>query len=47
MDYQGEFVTEWQLILAFVTLTIVPTVIIFIFAQRHIVAGLTAGAVKG
>jgi raffinose/stachyose/melibiose transport system permease protein len=47
MDYQGEFVTEWQLILAFVTLTIVPTVIIFIFAQRYIVAGLTAGAVKG
>lgn len=47
MDYQGEFSTEWQLILAFVTLTIVPTVIIFIFAQRYIVAGLTAGAVKG
>jgi raffinose/stachyose/melibiose transport system permease protein len=47
MDYPGEFSTEWQLILAFVTLPIVPTVIIFLFAQRYIVAGLTAGAVKG
>lgn len=47
MDFQGEFVTEWQLILAFVTLTIVPTIIVFVFAQRYIVAGLTAGAVKG
>jgi raffinose/stachyose/melibiose transport system permease protein len=47
MVYQGEYSSEWHLILAFVTLTILPTVILFIFAQKHIVAGLTAGAVKG
>ena len=47
MVYQGEFSTEWQLVLAFVTLTILPAVIVFFAAQRHIVAGLTAGAVKG
>jgi len=47
MVYQGEFGTDWQLILAFVTLTILPTIIVFFAAQKHIVAGLTSGAVKG
>ena len=47
MVYQGEYSSEWHLILAFVTLTILPTIILFFFAQKHIIAGLTAGAVKG
>lgn len=47
MVYQGEYSTEWQLVLAFVTLTILPAVIVFFAAQKHIVSGLTAGAVKG
>lgn len=47
MVYRGEFSTDWQLILAFITLTIMPTIIVFFLAQKHIVAGLTAGAVKG
>ena len=47
MAYQGEFTTDWHLILAFITLTILPTVVMFFAAQKHIVAGLTAGSVKG
>ncbi len=47
MVYQGEYSTEWHLVLAFITLTILPTIVLFLFAQKHIVAGLTAGAVKG
>jgi raffinose/stachyose/melibiose transport system permease protein len=47
MVYQGEYSTDWQLVLAFVTLTILPAVIVFFAAQKHIVSGLTAGAVKG
>jgi raffinose/stachyose/melibiose transport system permease protein len=47
MVYQGEYSSEWHLILAFITLTILPTIILFLVAQKHIVAGLTAGAVKG
>jgi raffinose/stachyose/melibiose transport system permease protein len=47
MVYQGEFSSDWQLVLAFVSLTIAPAVIVFLLAQRFIVAGLTAGAVKG
>jgi raffinose/stachyose/melibiose transport system permease protein len=46
MAYQGEYVTSWQLVLAFITLTILPAIIMFLMAQRYIVAGLTAGAVK-
>ncbi|MEQ8600524.1 MAG: carbohydrate ABC transporter permease [Devosia sp.] len=47
MQFRGEYTTEWTLILAFVTLTIVPAVILYIFAQKYIIAGLTGGAVKG
>lgn len=47
MVYQGEYSSEWHLILAFITLTLLPTIILFLFAQKHIVAGLTSGAVKG
>ena len=47
MVYRGEFGTEWHLVLAFITLTILPTIIVFFLAQKHVVAGLTAGALKG
>lgn len=47
MAYEGEYMTSWQLVLAFITLTILPAIIMFLLAQKHIVAGLTAGAVKG
>ena len=47
MVYQGEYSSEWHLILAFITLTLLPTILLFLFAQKHIVAGLTSGAVKG
>src|SRR3954468_10833556 len=47
MVYQGEYSTDWNLVLAFITLTILPAVIMFFAAQKHIVAGLTAGPGKG
>lgn len=47
MQFQGEFLQEWNLILAFITLTMIPTVAFFLLCQKHIVAGLTAGSVKG
>ena len=47
MAYQGEYSTDWQLVLAFVTLTILPAIVMFVVAQKYLVAGLTAGAVKG
>lgn len=47
MAFQGEFSTDWHLVLAFITLTILPVIVMFLVAQRHIVAGLTMGSVKG
>ncbi len=46
MASQGQYMTSWQLVLAFITLTILPAIIMFLMAQRYIVAGLTAGAIK-
>lgn len=47
MQYQGQYGTDWPKVLAFITLTITPAIMAFLLAQKHIVAGLTAGAVKG
>jgi len=47
MVYQGEYSTDWNLILAYITLTMLPVMVLFFTAQRYIVAGLTSGAVKG
>jgi len=47
MQFQGQYGTDWSKVLAFVSLALVPTILFYLLAERHIVAGLTAGAVKG
>ena len=47
LQFQGEFITEWNKVLAFVTLSLAPAIVFFLAAQKYIVAGLTGGAVKG
>jgi raffinose/stachyose/melibiose transport system permease protein len=47
MQFQGQYGQDLALVMAFVTLTMVPTIVFYIFAERQIVFGLTAGAVKG
>ena len=39
--------TDWGPLMAGATLTSVPVVVFFLLVQRHVTAGLTAGAVKG
>jgi raffinose/stachyose/melibiose transport system permease protein len=46
-QFQGQFGTDWGRVLAFVTLALIPTIGFYLLAERQIVAGLTAGAVKG
>lgn len=46
-QFVGQFGSDWVSILAFLTLAMLPAVIAYLFAERQIVAGLTAGAVKG
>lgn len=47
MAFQGQYASDWPLILAYLTLVMVPAIALFITAQRYIVAGLTGGALKG
>lgn len=47
MQFQGQYGTDLSLVAAFVALSAIPAVIFYIFAERQIVTGLTAGALKG
>lgn len=47
MDFMGEHAADWNMVLAFLTLAMVPAVLIYVLSQRYIVAGLAAGAIKG
>lgn len=42
----GEFTIQWNLAMAGLVLTIIPVILFYIFAQKYIVEGITAGAVK-
>lgn len=43
----GEYTKQWDLALAALTMSIIPAILFFFFLQRHIIEGVTAGAVKG
>jgi raffinose/stachyose/melibiose transport system permease protein len=43
----GEFSNDWPVMMAVMILIMVPLVIFYLAAQRHIIDGLTSGAVKG
>jgi raffinose/stachyose/melibiose transport system permease protein len=47
MQFQGQFGTDWARVLSFVALSLVPTIGFYLVAERQIIDGLTAGAVKG
>jgi len=47
MQFQGQFGQDLALVSAFVLLSAVPTILFYMIAERQIVAGLTAGAIKG
>jgi ABC-type maltose transport system permease subunit len=45
--FQGVYGSEWPTLAAAVLMLAVPMIILFLFLQRYIISGLTAGAVKG
>jgi raffinose/stachyose/melibiose transport system permease protein len=47
MQFQGQYGQDLSLVSAFVALSAIPTIIFYLLAERQIVSGLTAGAVKG
>ncbi len=47
MQFHGQYGQDLALISAFVALSAIPTIIFYFVAERQIVSGLTAGAIKG
>jgi raffinose/stachyose/melibiose transport system permease protein len=47
MQFQGQYSSDLALTAAFITLSALPAIVFYMFAERQIVAGLTAGALKG
>ena len=43
----GEHVVHWNDIMASALVATVPVLLLFVFVQRYMIAGMTAGAVKG
>ena len=39
--------TNYGLMAAAVTLVVIPVLIVYVFLQKYIIKGMTAGAVKG
>lgn len=46
-EFQGQYSMNMPMIMAVLTLTVLPMIILFIFMQDKLVKGMTAGAVKG
>lgn len=44
--FQSKYGTKWNCIMAYGAILVLPVVILFVFLQKYIVGGLTAGAVK-
>lgn len=43
----GELGVRWEILMAYSTIVVLPIAIVFVFMQKYIVSGLTAGSVKG
>ncbi|MCM8801392.1 MAG: carbohydrate ABC transporter permease [Candidatus Omnitrophica bacterium] len=47
MNFHGEFITKYPLLMAGLTLTALPIIITYIFMQKYIIKGVTQGAIVG
>jgi raffinose/stachyose/melibiose transport system permease protein len=46
-NYSTQYGADTARILAFTTLSMIPALVFYAFAERHLIRGLTSGAVKG
>ena len=46
-SYIGEYGIEWGMMCAAGIMTAVPVILLFMFLQKYLIAGMTAGGVKG
>ena len=46
-NFMGRYFSDWNLIFADLVLVALPMVVMYVTCQKHIISGVTAGAVKG
>src|SRR5690606_41512417 len=46
-NFMSQYSTQWNLLFMNILLITIPPLIVFLFFNRQIVAGMTSGAVKG
>ena len=46
-NFQGQMLSQWSLLFTNILLITIPPLVMYIFFNRQIVAGMTSGAVKG
>ncbi|MBU4305307.1 MAG: carbohydrate ABC transporter permease [Candidatus Omnitrophica bacterium] len=47
MVFQGTHLTEYALLMAGVSISVVPIILVYLIMQKYIISGITAGALKG
>lgn len=47
MTFQGDYGTDWNLLLSGSVITIAPLIVVYIFAQRYIIEGIATTGLKG
>ena len=45
-QFLGQYITDWNSVLAALSMAILPVVVIYVIFSRQLIAGLTSGAVK-
>ncbi|WP_174887616.1 carbohydrate ABC transporter permease [Cohnella herbarum] len=45
--FQGQYNAQWNLMMAAVALVVLPSLVLFLFAQRYFVEGIAMTGVKG
>ncbi len=45
--FKGLYVTDWPLMMAGATISVVPILVVYVIAQRHIIEGIALTGVKG
>lgn len=46
-NFVSQYYTNWGTVFAFMTMSILPVLVLYAFLQRYIIAGLTSGSIKG
>jgi multiple sugar transport system permease protein len=46
-NFMQRYGTQWNNVMAFGVVSVIPVILLFVFLQRYIISGLTNGAVKG